>query len=544
MPKPPKKPNLATGLGGRLRYNAMMKRSPFWGIPAVLLGVWACTPTPPPAKPQFHAVTETPAPLDSVPSDMAVLNRVSWGAETADAQVLARQGIRGWLEQQLRPSADDGLPPDAAAQIAAMEISQKSVVQIQAEVRALQQAAQKSKGSPDYDANQKAYQQKLNDLAREAQTRSLLRDLYSQNQLKEQLTWFWMNHFNVHQNKNDIRALIGDYEETAIRPHVLGKFRDLLAATAIHPAMLVYLDNSQNAKGHINENYAREIMELHTLGVGSGYTQQDVQELARILTGMGVNFTGEPAKVAPTLAVYHRGKDLFEFNPNRHDFGDKVFLGTQIKGGGIKEVDDALTILSIQPPTAHYISTELAQYFCCDNPPDSLVNAMAATFKSSDGDITQVLRTLFASPEFKASLGLKFKDPIHYAVSALRAAYGQQVILNPQPLLNWLNRMGEPLYGHETPDGYAMTEAAWSGPGELETRFEIARQIGLGHSGLYKMPGDAAPEPAPPPLIQQTRYYQVLAPTLSPATMRAISQGQAPADRNMLFLSSPEFMHR
>ena len=489
-------------------------------------------------------MVETPAPLDTAPSDIAVLNRVSWGAETADAQVLAGESLQTWLEQQLNPSADDGLPPDAAAQIAAMEISQKSLVEIQAEVRALQQTAQKSRGTPDYDANQKAYQQKLTQLAREAQTRSLLRDLYSRNQLKEQLTWFWMNHFNVSQNKNDIRALIGDYEESAIRPHVLGKFRDLLAATVIHPAMLEYLDNFQNANGHINENYAREIMELHTLGVGSGYTQTDVQELARILTGMGVNLNGTPAKVTPAHAVYHVGKDLFEFNPNRHDFGDKLFLGTPITDKGIKEVEEAIAILSLEPPTAHYISTELAQYFCCDSPPASLVNAMAATFKATDGDIAAVLRTLFTSPEFKASLGAKFKDPIHYAVSALRATYGQQVILNPQPLLNWLNRMGEPLYGHETPDGYAMTESAWSGPGELETRFEIARQIGLGHSGLYKLPGDTAPEPAPPPLIQQTRYYQALAPTLSPATAGAINQGQNPADRNLLFLSSPEFMHR
>src|ERR1700754_3307941 len=154
-----------------------------------------------------------------------------------------------------------------------------------------------------------------------------------------------------------------------------------------------------------------------------------------------------------------------------------------------------------------------------------------------------VLPAMFAAPEFKASLGQKFKDPVHYAVSALRATYGQQVILNPQPLLNWLNRMGEPLYGHETPDGYAMTENAWSGPGELETRFEIARQIGLGHSGLYKLPDDKTQEPAPPPLIQQTRYYQAVAPHLSPATLNALNQGQNPADRNMLFLASPEFMH-
>jgi uncharacterized protein (DUF1800 family) len=501
-------------------------------------------PAGPPQTPQFHAVSESTAPLDTSPSDMAVLNRISWGAETADAQALATSGLTRYLNAQLNPSADDGLPPDASAQIAAMEISQKPLMAINQEVRDMQKAAQAVKGTPDFAAAQKTYQQKLGDLARQAQTRSLLRDLYSRNQLKEQLTWFWMNHFNVSQNKGEIRALVGDYEETAIRPHVLGKFRDLLAATLVHPAMLQYLDNFQNAKGHINENYAREIMELHTLGVGSGYTQDDVQQLARILTGVGINRGGPPARIQPALVRYYRGKDMFEFNPNRHEFGDKQFLGTTITGNGLDEVDKAISILAAEPPTAHYISTELAQYFCCDTPPETLIQAMMATWAASDGDIKQVLQTLFASPAFKSSLSQKFKDPVHYAVSALRATYGQQVILNIQPLLGWLNRMGQPLYGHETPDGYPMTQAAWSGPGEMETRFEIARVIGQGHSGLYKMPSDTMPEPAPPPLIQQTRYYQAVAPTLSAATLSAVNQGQNPADRNMLFLSSPEFMHR
>jgi uncharacterized protein (DUF1800 family) len=417
-------------------------------------------------------------------------------------------------------------------------------VELDQEVRSLQKAARQIKGTPDFVAAQKLYRQKLTELARQAQTRSLLRDLYSKNQLKEELTWFWMNHFNVHQNKNDIRALVGDYEETAIRPHVLGKFRDLLAATVIHPAMLEYLDNFQNAAGHLNENYAREIMELHTLGVGSGYTQTDVQELARVLTGMGVNRSGQPAKLRPALAPYYRGKDLFEFNPNRHDFGDKKFLGATISGNGFEEVEKAIAILAAEPATAHYISTELAEYFCCDTPPASLVDAMTATFRASDGDISAVLKTMFEAPEFKAALGQKFKDPIHYAVSALRATYGNTVILNAQPLVNWLNRMGEPLYGHETPDGYSLIEAAWSGPGEMETRFEIAGAVGLGHSNLFKLPDDPNKELAPPPNIQQTRYYQAIAPTLGTATVSALAQAKTPADWNMLFLSSPEFMHR
>ena len=449
-----------------------------------------------------------------------------------------------YLGEQLAPSNNDELPVDAMAQITQMDIAHNSLSQINDVIRGLRDAAQKAKGTPDYDLAQKAYQQKLNDYARQAATRSLLRDLYSRNQLKEQLTWFWMNHFNVSQNKGEIRAFVGDYEENAIRPHVLGKFHDLLAATVFHPAMLQYLDNAQNAVGHINENYAREIMELHTLGVGSGYSQKDVQELARILTGLGINTSGKIPNVKPELRSQYRGGNLFEFNPNRHDYGDKVFLGTPIKGEGLKEVVEAIAILSLEPPTAHFISSELAQYFCCDAPPESLIDAMAATFRTSDGDIAAVLKTMFAAPEFRVSLGQKFKDPMHYAISALRASYGDTVILNAQPLLGWLNRMGEPLYGHETPDGNPMTAASWSGPGELETRFEIARLVGLGHSGLFKLPDDKSVEQAPPPQIQQTRYYQVIAPTLGPATTSALVQPASPTDWNMLFLSSPEFMHR
>ena len=152
-----------------------------------------------------------------------------------------------------------------------------------------------------------------------------------------------------------------------------------------------------------------------------------------------------------------------------------------------------------------------------------------------------MLRTLFASPEFAASLGTKFKDPMHWTVSALRASFGNQVIVNEQPILNWLNRVGEPLFGHETPDGYALTEAAWAGPGQMATRFEIARQIGAGAPQLFKT-DDAPPPRMPPPVLEQTAYYQSLA--LPAATQAAITQGATQADRNMLFLSSPDFMRR
>jgi len=474
-------------------------------------------------------------------SDLALVNRLSWG-ETADGSTLGGQSPRAWLRRQLHPSDDDGLPPAVQAQIAAMEISQKSLTELNDEVRSLREAAQAVKGTPDYDTAQKTYQQKMQQLLQEAQARSLLRDLYSQNQLKEQLTWFWFNHFNVHAQKADIRALVGDYEENAIRAHALGKFRDLLMATVVHPAMLQYLDNAQNAVGHINENYAREIMELHTLGVGSGYSQQDVQELARMLSGLGVNLTGKPPGGRPAHGEFY-GKDLTLFNPNRHDFGDKQFLGSTIKGEGVVEIGEAVAVLAAEPPTATFVSRQLAQYFCCDAPSPRLVKAMAATWKQSDGDIAQVLATLFASSEFTASLGKKFKDPMHYAVSAVRAVYGPQPVVNTLPLTNWLNRMGEPLYGHETPDGYPLTESAWAGPGEMATRFEFARTMGSGARNMFVAP-DAPPQPAPPPVLQQTSYYTAVTPALSAATTDAIAQGATQADRNMLFLSSPEFMRR
>jgi uncharacterized protein (DUF1800 family) len=479
-------------------------------------------------------------PASAAPGgELGLVNRLTWG-QTAEGDALGGLSPKAWLQQQLHPPDDDGLPPAVEAQIAAMRISQVPVEEIAQDVRGLQMQIRDAKGTPDAQAARKPYRRELVSLALEAQTRSLLRDLYSRNQLKEQLTWFWMNHFNVSAKKRVVAALVGDYEENAIRPHVLGKFRDLLTATMFHPAMLVYLDNAQNAVGKINENYAREIMELHTMGVGSGYTQQDVQELARILTGVGANLSGKPRAFARFASRDYRAVGMFEFIPARHDMGDKTFLGHAIKGSGLDEVRQAADILARQPATAAFISRQLAQYFCCDAPSDALVKAMAASFQRSDGDIATVLGTLFASPEFNASLGKKFKDPMHYAVSTVRTVYGRSpVVTNMLPLIQALNKMGEPLYGHETPDGYPLTDSAWSGPGAMAARFDFAGQFGGGAKNLFL--ADTTSSDAPP-AIEQTAYYRDAA--LPAATMGAIAQGSTQADRNMLFLSSPEFMRR
>jgi uncharacterized protein (DUF1800 family) len=489
------------------------------------------------------AVQAAPAPLN--PHDLALLNRLTWGQSASSASELQTLGARVWLDRQLRPQASDRLPAAAQAEIDALPVSQTPMADLVVQMDAQNKAAGKLTDPDQKKAAQQAYQQAMTNLGRAAATRELLRDIYSPDQLQEQMTWFWVNHFNVHMYKRDVRAMVGDYEDQAIRPRALGKFRDLLEATLKHPAMQRYLDNDQNAANHINENYAREIMELHTLGVGSGYSQKDVQELARILTGVGVDLNPDAPKLKAAYQPLLVRQGLFEFNPNRHDFGDKVLLGHTIKGSGFGEVEQALDILAKEPATAHHVSAQMAAYFMGDDPPPAVVDKMAKAFLRTDGDIAATLRTLFTSREFDASLGKAFKDPMHYTVSAVRLAYDDRVILNTTPMQNWLNRMSEGLYNHETPDGYAQTSAAWSGPGQMAVRFEIARQIGSGSAGLFKADQPAAKDLPAFPQLQNALYYKAgLDETLAPATKSALGQAGSPQDWNTLFLSSPEFMRR
>jgi uncharacterized protein (DUF1800 family) len=490
------------------------------------------------------------------PAATRLLDRLTWGADAADAAAIAAIGPRRWLDRQLHPPADAPLPAAAEAVLAAMPYLQTPMAELVVDAR-LQEVAANQITDPVVKAQARAlYTRVLDDAVHQAATRSILRDLYSPDQLREQMTWFWFNHFNVHMYKSNIRLMIGDYEDRALRPHALGRFRDLLEATLRHPAILRYLDNAENAVGHINENYAREIMELHTLGLDGGYTQGDVQELARILTGVGIDANPKPPALAPGLRDQLIREGLFEFNPARHDYGDKIFLGHRIAGRGFAEVETALDILARNPATARHISRQLAVYFVADDPPEALVQRMSATFLRTDGDIAAVLETLVAAPEFKASLGAKFKDPAHYVISAVRQAYADRPVTDATPMLGWINRLGEGLYNHQTPDGYAMTAAAWNGPGQMEARFEVARQIGGGAAALFRTDpsssgppsGPPAPAPAalPPdyPSIQPTAEALGLARSLAPATRAALTQAVSPRDWNALYLASPEFMRR
>jgi uncharacterized protein (DUF1800 family) len=494
------------------------------------------------------AAAATPAADDAA---LRLLDRLTWGADAADAAAITALGPRRWLDRQLHPPVETTLPPAVEASLAAMPYPRIPLPQLVADARTLQIAADQVT-DPGVRAQARAlYDKVLDDAAHQAAARQVLRDLYSPDQIKEQMTWFWSNHFNVHAGKSNIRLMIADYEDTALRPHALGRFRDLLEATLRHPAMLRYLDNADNAVGHVNENYAREIMELHTLGVGGGYTQADVEALARILTGVGIDANPKSPVLPPALQGQLIREGLFEFNPARHDYGDKVFLGHNIQGRGFVEVETALDILARHPATARHVSHALAVFFVSDSPPESLIQRMSATFQHTDGDIANVLATLFASPEFKASLGHKFKDPARYVMSAVRLAYADRQVTDTTPILSWINRLGEGLYNHQTPDGFSMIETAWNGPGQMEARFEVARQIGGGAAALFRTdpppPGPPAPAPVLPPdypALKGSVEALGLAPALALATRAALAQAVSPRDWNALYLASPDFMRR
>lgn len=317
-------------------------------------------------------------------------------------------------------------------------------------------------------------------------TTRLVRAIESPRQLQELMTDFWFNHFNISMAKGADRVLVGPYEEQAIRPNVMGNFRTLLGATMHHPAMMFYLDNAQNTKADyvarnpkdlrkgINENYARELLELHTLGVDGGYTQKDVQELARVLTGWGM-----PAQ---RLQLQTDGGYWASFDPRRHDFGTKVVLGQTIEGTGAQEIETVLDMLSRHPSTAKHVSYQLAQYFVADNPPASLVAKLATKFSQTRGDIKAVLTTLFASPEFwdPQYSNSKFKSPFRYTVSACRAT-GLH-IQNPasaRRLQQFLVSQGQPLYQCQTPDGYKNTKETWLNPDGLMKRMDFAGKLAL-----------------------------------------------------------------
>jgi uncharacterized protein (DUF1800 family) len=370
----------------------------------------------------------------------------------------------------------------------------------------------------------------------------LMRAVYSDRQLEEVLTDFWYNHFNVFLDKGADRYMVTSYERDAIRPHVLGHFKDLLLATAQSPAMLFYLDNWQSRgvdlKGGarkregLNENYGRELMELHTLGVDGGYTQQDVTEVARCFTGW-------------TIREPRRGGG-FEFNERIHDKGEKHVLGFTIAaGGGMSDGLKVIDILAHHPSTAHFISKNLAIRFVSDNPPEYLVAQMAATFQKTDGDLLEVMRTMLDAPGFwdAANFRSKIKSPFEMVVSAVRAVNGD--VDFAQGLMNQLNQLGEPLYRKLEPTGYSNVGADWANSASLLARMNFGVALAKGRirgvkvdPAQFDVAGDAS-------RIERS----ILATDPSPAAKDAIATGLADQQDTGalaagLTLGSPDFQRR
>ncbi len=320
----------------------------------------------------------------------------------------------------------------------------------------------------------------------------LQRAIYSTRQLQEVLVDFWFNHFNVFVGKDQVRMLLPSYEREAIRPHVLGRFRDMLLATARHPAMLVYLDNylSQVPPADIgiapggarlpglNENYGRELMELHTLGVGSGYTQEDVVNVARVFSGWtvyDVNRFGE-----------------YQFNPASHDRGEKMVLGHAFpRGGGESEGVEVINLLASHPATARFISRELAQRFVADVPPPALVDRMTETFRRTDGDLRAVMETMLLSKEFlsEGAWQAKVKSPLELVVSSLRALNAE--VTDTAAIAQRIAALGQPLYGKVEPTGYPNTGEAWESAAGLLGRMNFAAALTAGEIPGATVPSDA-----------------------------------------------------
>jgi uncharacterized protein (DUF1800 family) len=435
-------------------------------------------------------------------------------------------GVERYIEQQLRP---DRIPdPGMEARLAGLSTIGKSSRELAqsyamplAEANLAASRAPKPDGAGgdnrDRTPEQRRLQQRAASVLAELSEQKMLRAVYSERQLGEVLADFWFNHFNVDARKGPDRFMLTEYERETIRPHVLGRFHDLLEATAKSPAMLFYLDNwlsadpngphpivtpprlsrgpfggvivvpgsvrqpaaqnnAQNARKGLNENYARELMELHTLGVDGGYTQRDVTEVARAFTGW-------------TIQNPRQGGG-FKFEPRLHDMGQKVVLGHVIKaGGGQSDGEQVLDILAKHPSTAKFIATKLVRRFVSDTPPPGLVDRAAARFRESDGDLHAVMQTILLSPQFLSgdAVNAKAKTPFEFVVSALRTTGAD--VSDPERFVRIVQQLGMPLYACQPPTGYKDTSDAWINTGALVERMNAALRLAEGDEKLALMLG-------------------------------------------------------
>ena len=424
------------------------------------------------------------------------LNRLTYGPRPGDVGRIKAVGLHKWIDQQLTPSRiDNSAMERRLSGLETLTLDAKTIQRDYAgpamEERRKRQLDEPSRepgsvnrtmqaGSPLPDPGSRPMsevQRRARQVLSDIEQAKLFRAVYSERQVEEVLVDFWFNHFNVFAGKGATRNYVGEYEREAIRPHVLGSFRDMLGATARHPAMLFYLDNwlssAQGARAAqgaargrssgLNENYARELLELHTLGVDGGYTQDDIVNIAKAFSG----WTMQP-----------RQGSGFIFASNRHDRGEKVVLGHTIKaGGGESDGDRVLDIVAAHPSTAKHIATKLAIRFVSDNPSRALVDRIAARFMATQGDLREVTRALLASPEFLAADAhrSKVKTPLEFVASALRATGAE--VRTALPLARTLRDMGMPLYFCQPPTGYDETASTWVTAGALVSRMNFAVEL-------------------------------------------------------------------
>ncbi|WP_276089557.1 DUF1800 domain-containing protein [Pedobacter sp. JY14-1] len=472
-----------------------------------------------------HAVLAFPyrhAGLTDRQAAAHLLSRFTYGAEKGEVDEVLKTGLEKWFTQQLKGGLEDRQLDTLLAGYEDINLSNAEVEErFPGNAKVLRMAIRDGGISKDSvnKGDQKAYRAQLQEYRRENGLKpqqelyrqfinqKILRAVYTRNQLREILTDFWFNHFNVSLTKNQCASFVPAFERDVIRPNVTGKFGDLLLATAKSPAMLTYLDNFTSSGGQagikpdkpkksgLNENYAREVMELHTLGVDGGYSQNDVTQAARVLTGW---------TIAPASKE-------FLFTPRRHDQGEKVVLGHQFSaGGGYEEGVELLALLARHPATAMFISHKLAVRFVNDAPSPKLINKMARTFTQSGGDIAQVLMTMVSEPEFwdRAALREKTKSPFELVISAVRSLDAK--ITQPYQLFSWINKMGQKIYYYQAPTGFPDRGQYWINTGSLLSRMNFGlalatQRIPGVHIDLKALNNNREPESADSALLIYSR---------------------------------------
>lgn len=486
---------------------------------------------------EIHKFPYKQAGLSKDQAAAHLLSRFTYGATPGQVEAVAREGLEKWFSEQLDAKLPDDSLNHALDSFDALKLSNSQIVDIYPRPGIVARRAVKDGfiNKDSIQSNRPEYKKLLQDymvqngmkpqqeLFRQFINQKILRAAYTNNQLQEVMTSFWFNHFNVSITKNECAQFIPDYERDVIRPNALGKFNDLLLATAKSPAMLYYLDNFSSASAlpekpkitlklvfadttkqamvlnklkkarqqrGLNENYAREVMELHTLGVDGGYSQQDVTQAAKVLTGWSVYPMGDYSKGNDIISkVIDRGiiadgmvhDGDFLFTPGRHDSSGKVVLGRHFgPNGGYDEGVQLLNMLANHPSTAKFISRKLAVRFVSDIPPQSLIDKMAKTFLNSNGDVKQVLITMVSAPEFWSASALreKTKSPFELAINTVRSLNAQ--VTQPYQLYTWINRMGEKVYYYQAPTGFPDKGQYWINTGALLSRMNFGLAFATG----------------------------------------------------------------